>query len=219
MRQGRFPALFLLLLLSNTACVQKREPEDQRVTRRDKTKKGAAIGAASGAVLGAVVGEGELDEILAGAAVGAGVGAGVGAYMDRQEEKLSGIPGTTVERVSEDMILVHFESDLLFAVDSASLSSEAQGNLDQAALVFNDQPKTAIIAQGHTDSTGSEPYNLALSERRAQAVRNHLVGRGVDDGRITALGYGESNPIADNAAEAGRRLNRRVDLLMKAKRQ
>lgn len=218
-RRRWLPIVLLLLPLSGMACVQQRQPEDQRVTRRDKTKKGAAIGAVSGAVLGAVTGEGELDEILAGAAVGAGVGAGVGAYMDRQEEKLSRIPGTSVERIDEDMILVHFESDLLFAVDSSNLSGEALDNLDSAAQVFNDQPKTAIIAQGYTDSTGTEQYNLALSERRAQAVRNHLVGRGVDPGRITWLGYGEAHPIADNTTEAGRGLNRRVDLLMKAKRQ
>ena len=67
-----------------------------RTTSHDKTGKGAAIGAGVGAVLGALLGEGEADEILAGAAIGAGIGAGVGAYMDRQEEKLARIPGTTI---------------------------------------------------------------------------------------------------------------------------
>lgn len=215
-------AALALVLLSLTGCASRqstRAPQDERVTARDKTKKGAAIGAASGAVVGAILGEGELDRILAGAAVGAGLGAGVGAYMDRQEEKLSRIPGTTVERVSEDMILVHFASDLLFDVDSAVLGAASLAGLDQAAAVFLDQPKTAIIAQGHTDSTGSEEHNLALSERRATAVRNHLIGRGVDAARITALGYGEGRPIADNGSAEGRRRNRRVDLLMKAKRR
>jgi outer membrane protein OmpA-like peptidoglycan-associated protein len=207
-------ALSLIVLL--VGCALYREEQDT-TTRHDKTKKGAAIGAASGAVLGAVIGEGELDEILASAAIGAGIGAGVGLYMDRQEEKLAQIPGTTVERVEENMLLVRFESDILFAVDSAALNAASQGSLDEAAGVFIEFPKTAIIAQGHTDSTGSEDYNQGLSERRAQSVVNYLVGAGVDAARITALGYGENHPVASNDSAEGRSLNRRVDILLKAK--
>jgi outer membrane protein OmpA-like peptidoglycan-associated protein len=206
--------LSLIVLLAG--CALYRQDQDT-VTHHDKTKKGAAIGAASGAVLGAIIGEGELDEVLASAAIGAGIGAGVGLYMDRQEEKLAQIPGTSVERVDENMLLVRFESDILFEVDSAALNAGAQGNLDQAASVFMEYDKTAIIAQGHTDSTGSEEYNQGLSERRAQSVVNFLVGVGVDGSRITALGYGENHPVADNGTAAGRSLNRRVDLLLKAK--
>jgi len=186
-------------------------------TRRDKTKKGAAIGAAAGAVLGAVLGEGEADEILAGAAIGAGIGAGVGVYMDRQEEKLARIPGTSVERVADNMLLVHFESDILFEVDSASLSSGSLNSLDQASGVFAEYPKTAIICQGHTDSTGSDSHNQDLSERRARSVANYLISQGVDGVRIASMGYGENEPVADNATTAGRSRNRRVDLLLKAK--
>lgn len=203
-------ALTLLIALGGCAA-------NEYTTKRDRTKKGAAIGAASGAVLGAIVGEGELDEILAGAAIGAGVGAGIGAYMDHQQEKLARIPGTTVIRVGEDMLLVRFDSDVLFAVDSATLNSQSQSALDEAAGVFLEFPKTAIISQGHTDATGSEEHNQALSERRARAVENYLVGQGVDNARITSLGYGESNPIASNDDANGRSLNRRVDLLLKAK--
>ena len=105
------------LILSLAGCAAM-DRQHERMTKRDKTKKGAAIGAGAGAVLGAVLGEGELDEILAGAAIGAGIGAGIGSYMDKQEEKLAQIPGTTVERLDDDMLLVHFESDVLFAVDS-----------------------------------------------------------------------------------------------------
>jgi outer membrane protein OmpA-like peptidoglycan-associated protein len=198
-------------------CAYLEQSDGGRVTERDNTKKGAAIGAASGAVLGAVLGEGELDEILAGAAIGAGVGAGIGAYMDRQEEKLARIPGTTVERVGEDMILLHFASDLLFATDSAVLDAAARASLDQAAGVFHEYPKTAIISQGHTDSTGSEEHNQQLSERRAEAVQAHLVARGVDGARITSMGYGEGYPVTTNDTPEGRRQNRRVDLLLKAK--
>ena len=212
------PALSALgLVLAGCTYMQQPSERPERATARDKTKKGAAIGAASGAVLGAVLGEGELDEILAGAAVGAGVGAGVGVYMDKQEEELARIPGTSVERVADDMLLVHFDSDILFTVDSALLNSGSRGTLDQAAQVFAEHPKTAIIAQGHTDSTGSEVHNQELSERRAESVMNHLVGRGVDRVRITAVGYGEGHPVASNETSAGRAQNRRVDLLLKAK--
>lgn len=190
---------------------------EQTETKRDKTAKGAAIGAASGAVLGAVVGEGELDEVLAGAAIGAGIGAGVGAYMDHQEEELARIPGTTVERVEENLLLVRFDSDVLFDVDSALLTSDSQSALNEAAAVFLEYRKTAIIAQGHTDSTGSESYNQELSERRSKAVMNYLIAQGVDVTRITSLGYGEAHPVADNDTPSGRSQNRRVDLLLKAK--
>ncbi len=191
--------------------------EAPRSTSRDKTAKGAGIGAAAGAVLGAVLGEGEADEILAGAALGAGLGAGVGAYMDRQEEAMARIPGTRVERVAEDLLLIHFDADILFQIDSALLSASSRQTLSDVARVLLDYPKTAVIVQGHTDATGSEAYNQGLSERRASAVLNHLVGRGVEPSRMTATGYGESEPVADNVTAAGRARNRRVNILLKAK--
>jgi outer membrane protein OmpA-like peptidoglycan-associated protein len=205
------------LALLATGCASTMQGGGERTTSRDKTTTGAAIGAAGGAIAGAVLGEGELDEVLAGAAIGAGIGAGVGAYMDAQEEKLARIPGTTVERVGDNLLLVRFESDVLFAVDSAVLSPASRSSLDSAARVFVDYPKTAIIAQGHTDSSGTEEHNQALSERRAAAVVSYLVGRGIDASRITALGYGEGSPIESNDSSAGRQANRRVDLLLKAK--
>jgi len=177
----------------------------------------AKTGKVARSVLGAVIGEGEADEILAGAAIGAGIGAGVGAYMDRQEEKLAQIPGTAVERVDEDTLLVHFASDVLFDVDSAVLDTDSRVALDEAARVFQEYPKTAIVVQGHTDSTGSEQHNEELSVRRAQAVENYLVARGVDPARMTARGYGEGYPVASNDTPEGRRMNRRVDFLLKGK--
>ncbi len=209
--------LAVVMVLAGGCQYFQREPDTERTTERDKTKKGAAIGAASGALLGALLGEGELDEVLAGAAIGAGIGAGIGVYMDKQEEKLARIPGTTVERVDEDMLLVHFESDILFAVDSSELSVVAMDSLNQAAGVFVEFPKTAIIAQGHTDATGSDEYNQQLSERRAMSVRNYLTGQGIEYTRILAEGYGEMYPVADNNTAVGRDKNRRVDLLIKGK--
>lgn len=201
-------------LLASCATIQQRDPYE---TRRDKTAKGAGIGAAAGAAGAILKGEREADEILAGAAIGAVVGGGIGAYMDHQEERLTRIPGTSVERVSDDVILVHFDSDVLFNVNSAGLDPGSQGTLSQVAQVLHDYTKTAVVVQGHTDSTGSEEHNQALSQRRAQAVHNYLVGRGVEPARMTAVGYGESLPAASNDTEWGRQQNRRVDILLKAR--
>lgn len=217
-RSWQYGAVGCLIVVGlASGCAARQPPQTTKTTTRDKTGKGAGIGAAAGALLGALIGEGEADEILAGAAVGAGIGAGVGAYMDRQEAKLGEIPGTSVERVSPETLLVHFESDVLFAVDSAVLTGQSRTTLDEAAGVFLEFPKTAIVVQGHTDATGGEAHNQDLSERRAGAVRNYLVGRGVDAGRMTAIGYGEGQPVADNDTAEGRSMNRRVDLLLKAK--
>lgn len=183
-----------------------------------KTKRGAAIGAAVGAAAGYfLVGDGELDEILGTAAVGAGLGAGVGLYMDKQEAALEEIEEVEVERVDEETLRVNFDSDILFAVDSAVLSPSSMASLDQFAQVMREYPKTAILIQGYTDSTGSEEHNLALSQRRAQAVFNHLALREVEQDRMAATGYGEGYPVADNATAAGRELNRRVSILVKGK--
>jgi outer membrane protein OmpA-like peptidoglycan-associated protein len=186
-------------------------------TRRDKTMKGAGYGAAAGAAAAILKGEREADEILAGAAIGAGIGAGVGLYMDKQEERFARIPGTTVERVSADTLLVRFESNILFAIDSALVSDGGKATLDEASSILNDFPKTAVVVQGHTDSTGTEEHNQDLSERRANAVSNYLVSRAVDDMRLSTLGMGEGYPVASNDTEDGRRRNRRVEILLKAK--
>ncbi len=204
----------LLSLLLLGACASVGGPY---TTDRDKTKKGAGIGAAAGAVAAILDGKREADEILGGAAIGAVVGGGVGVYLDAQEEKLARIPGTSVERVGRDTLLVQFESDVLFAVDSATLDSSSRSSVERVAEVLVQYPKTAVVVQGHTDSTGSEEHNEQLSQRRAEAVRAYLAGRGVAPQRMAALGYGESQPVASNASPSGRALNRRVDVLLRAK--
>jgi len=188
-----------------------------RSTQRDKTLKGAGIGALSGAALSVALGKRKADQILIGSAIGAGIGAGVGAYMDAQEEKLARIPGTSVERVSDDTLLVHFDSDILFAIDSAALASASRATLGEVASVIAEYPKTAVVVQGHTDSTGSEAHNQDLSERRAGAVESFLVNRGVSPERVAATGYGEGAPVASNETVDGRRQNRRVNILLKAR--
>lgn len=208
-------SVLILSLFAGCATAPRPEPRE-RVTKRDRTVKGAGIGAAAGAAAAVLKGEREADEILAGAAIGAVIGGGIGAYMDAQQEKLARIPGTSVERVGEDTLLVHFDSDVLFAVSSATIDGDGRGTLEEVASVLNEYPKTAVVVQGHTDSTGSEELNQALSERRANSVRNYLVSRGVDAGRMAAVGMGEGYPVASNDSESGRQENRRVDILLKA---
>ena len=205
-----FAALAATVLLT-PACATS--PDDPYAN----TKRNAAIGAGIGALAGFFVGDGELDEILGSAAVGAGVGAGIGVYMDKQQRELEQIDEVEVERLDEETLRVSFDSDILFAVDSAVLSAAAKDSLDEFARVMREYPQTAILIQGYTDSTGSEAYNLQLSERRARAVFNHLALREVDPARMAAIGYGEGYPVADNATPEGRAQNRRVSILVKGK--
>lgn len=210
----------LLMLALLAGCASSGAPRRERepyVTKRDRTWKGAGIGAAAGAAGAVLAGKREADEILAGAAIGAVVGGSVGAYMDHQQEKLARIPGTEVERVDEDTLLVHFENDVLFEVDSTRVDSDGRLTLEEVADVLGEYDKTAIIVQGHTDSTGSEEHNLDLSERRAEAVERYLVSLGVDRDRLATMGFGEDSPVASNDSESGRRQNRRVDILLRAK--
>ena len=199
-----------LALLAGCATTTNDDPYAQ-------TKRNAAIGAAIGAAAGFFVGDGELDEILGTAAVGAGVGAGIGLYMDKQQQALEEIDEVDVERIDEETLRVNFDSDILFAVDSSVLSPQSMASLDEFAQVMREYPKTAILVQGYTDSTGSEEYNMRLSQRRADAVYKHLVLREVEPGRMQAIGYGEGYPVADNATPQGRALNRRVSILVRGK--
>jgi outer membrane protein OmpA-like peptidoglycan-associated protein len=112
---------------------------------------------------------------------------------------------------------VHFDSDILFDVDSAILDSSGRTTVSRVAEVLLEYPKTAVVVQGHTDSSGAEQHNQELSERRAESVRGLLIARGVDNSRLSAVGYGEGYPTADNRSDYGRQLNRRVDVLIKAK--
>jgi len=201
----------LLLLL--TACAAK----GPYTTQRDNTAKGAAIGAGVGALFSILDGKKEADEILARAAIGAVAGAGIGAYMDAQEEKMARIPGTSVERLDKNTLLVRFDSDVLFAINSASLNSNSREAMGNAAAVMAEYPKTAVVVQGHTDSSGSEDHNQELSVRRADSVVQFLASNGVTSNRLSAMGYGERMPVSDNDTTAGRARNRRVTMLLRAK--
>lgn len=99
-----------------------------------------------------------------------------------------------------------------FAFDKAALTLSAKALLDGVAHALKRHDDIRLTVQGHTDSRGADAYNLRLSEARAQAVRDYLIAAGIDAGRMTAAGFGETQPVADNASEDGRELNRRVEL-------
>jgi OOP family OmpA-OmpF porin len=101
---------------------------------------------------------------------------------------------------------------LTFAVDSATLTDEDKRILDEAAEQLKRLKWITGVAEGHTDSTGSEAHNQALSERRAAAVMEYLNAKGIGEARMTSIGFGESRPVADNATREGRAQNRRVVL-------
>jgi OOP family OmpA-OmpF porin len=99
-----------------------------------------------------------------------------------------------------------------FAFDKSDIDSASAVVLDAAADQLKECPNVNVRVEGHTDSVGTDAYNQGLSERRAEAVRGHLVSRGVSASRLSAVGYGESQPVASNDTAEGRALNRRVEL-------
>lgn len=184
-----------------------------------RTQKGAVIGTAGGAAAGAIIGRATGNTAMGaviGAAVGGATGAVIGRKMDKQAAEMDKqIPNATVERVGEG-IVVELSDKILFATNSSDLSAQAKQNLNKMIGVFKNYPDTDIEIQGHTDSTGSDAYNQTLSEKRASSVSNYLTSKGVQQSRITTLGYGESAPKYSNDTEDGRSQNRRVEFLISA---
>jgi outer membrane protein OmpA-like peptidoglycan-associated protein len=185
----------------------------------NRTQKGAAVGTATGGAMGAVIGRASGNTALGaiiGAAVGGAAGAVIGHQMDKQAEEIKNtVPDAKVERVGEG-IVVEFSSKVLFAYDKSNLSDEAKTSLDKLVKVLNSYRDTDIELQGHTDSKGSEEYNQALSERRANSVSGFLVGQGINGSRLTIKGFGETIPKYTNDTADGRTQNRRVEFLITA---
>lgn len=180
-----------------------------------KRDKGAVIGATAGAVIGGVIGKQAGNTAVGailGAAIGGAAGAYIGNYMDKQAEEMKrDIDGATIERVGEG-IKITFNSGILFDVNKSDLRAEAKTNIDKLAVILNKYPDTKIVVEGHTDSDGSDDYNLKLSQLRAQSVANYVSIQQVDPTRFTIMGYGESQPVAGNDSPEGKQQNRRVEI-------
>ena len=207
-------SVFLCVVLLLAGCAA---PETQT-----KTQKGAVYGAAGGAAAGAVVGQvisRDTKGTLIGAAIGAAVGglggAGVGKMMDDQERDMrKAVASSEAASVSREgnLLAVTFKGDVTFDTNSTVLRPGLQSEINRVAGVLNQYPDTLVRVEGHTDSKGTDVYNMDLSNRRAMAVKNLLVQRGIVDSRIEAVGYGETLPVATNDTEAGRQRNRRVEI-------
>ena len=212
MRNLRTAALAAASILTVAACTTNPYTGQREISR---TAVGAVLGGLGGYVLGDVVGgRGDRTERILGAGIGAIAGGAVGAYMDRQEAELRRqTAGTGVDVIRQgDELLLRMPAGITFAFDSYNIQPQFQATLNEVAQTLDAYPSTIIDVLGHTDSVGSDAYNQQLSEQRAQAVANYLVSRGVDPARIATRGHGESMPIADNATEAGRAANRRVEI-------
>ena len=197
-------------------------------TQSDGTqdRNNTAIGAVVGAVAGAVIG-GQLDDdgnrdrgVITGAVLGAAAGAGIGNLMDRQEQEMRDALAAEqarseveIQRVKDDLLKLTFDSQVTFDVNSAGIKPSFTNSLAKVSEVMRKyQPNVQII--GHTDSTGSADYNQTLSEQRADSVKNYLVQSGASAYLINTSGSGESQPRESNATEAGRAMNRRVELFV-----
>ena len=195
----------------------------EAVKNSNNTQRGVAIGAASGAVIGGILGNNigkgrnaALGAVLGGI-VGGAAGGIIGNKMDKQAREIkTALPGAEVERVNEGIKITMKENMVNFAFNSSELSSSAKTNLDKLAKVLVNNPDTNINIYGHTDSKGTDAYNMTLSEKRANSVVNYLASHGVKRNRMFAKGMGESDPVATNETEAGRAENRRVEFAITA---
>jgi len=139
----------------------------------------------------------------------------VGHYMDSQDEAmrqaLASSDAAEVQRQGNRLSVV-FKGDIAFDNSSVLVRQDLYTDLDSVADVLNRYPQTQIKVAGHTDSAGPEDHNLDLSRQRAEAMRDLLVQRNVSSYRIAVVGCGAAYPVATNETEAGRRMNRRIEL-------
>lgn len=190
----------------------------------NNTAKGTGIGAGAGAVLGAVVGK-LAGNTAVGAAVGTAVGATTGAiigkHMDKVKAQAEAVKNAQVEEITDanglQGVKVTFDSGILFATNSSTLSAASKNSLNEFAKVLKNNSDCDIAIFGHTDNTGTDAINNPLSVKRAQAVETYLKGQGVGSAQIKNVdGQGSTNPVADNSTAEGRKQNRRVEVYMYA---
>lgn len=208
-------ALSAMLVALSVSCTTLDPYTGEKKT--SNAAKGAAIGAAAGVVVGLITGDDSAERkkralILGG--IGAIAGGAVGNYMDRQEqrlrEQLEGT-GVSVTRIGNNITL-NIPGNVTFAFDSADIGADFYPVLDSVGLVLVEFNQTFLEVAGHTDSVGTEVYNQDLSQRRASSVAAYLRSREVRSDRLIPVGAGEAYPVATNFTDAGRQLNRRVEI-------
>lgn len=184
-----------------------------------RTQRGAVIGAGAGAAAGAMIGKAAGNTgvgAIIGATVGGVAGAIIGKKMDKQAEEIKNqIPNAEViHNEGEEGIIVNFNSKVLFATNKFDLTENSKATLNDLAVILSKYPDTDLTVQGHTDSSGSDAYNQTLSEKRAGSVADYLKLQGISAARITAVGFGETQPVASNDTSEGKAENRRVTFVI-----
>lgn len=183
----------------------------------NRTRNGALIGAGIGAAVGLLSG-GNATERRQRAMVGAGVGGlaggAVGVYQDRQEAQLRRQTAGTGINVSRDgdVIKLNLPDGVTFDFGKSTLKSQFYPALNNVASTLKEYNQTIVEVSGHTDSIGSDAANQTLSEARANAVGDYLIGQGLIRQRFEIVGMGKRYPIASNDTDAGRAQNRRVEI-------
>lgn len=185
----------------------------------DDPNRRAKIGAGVGAAIGAIIGsKNNSDDALKGAVIGGALGVGIGVYMDRQAAELRkelGNSGVTVNRDGNNIVL-NMPENVTFDSGKSVIKTQFQPVMADVARVFKKYNDTNLVIAGHTDSSGSNSLNQALSENRATAVKSRLTANGVGNSRVNTVGYGESSPIASNNSQEGKTQNRRVEITIVA---
>lgn len=176
----------------------------------------AAIGTALGAVAGGVLGHQVNDDNgrYVGAAVGALAGGLIGNYMDQQQSQLQQQmqgTGVDVNRVDQSTVQLNIPDSVLFAVNQSQLNQQAYATLNQIAQTLKQYPNTVVHVYGFTDGSGSDQYNLQLSQQRAQNAAQYLVQQGVNAQRLVVRGYGEQFASGQNNPS-----DRRVEIFIRA---
>ncbi len=211
--------LSCVIVLATASCAT-----DARGNRRPLTQaeKGAMVGVGAGALVGYLAKKDHKGRSALLGAVGGGlVGGAVGAYMDSQREDLEKALAAEmdsgaikIEKKNQDTLMVTMAAHTSFNSNSSDIKPTFHSTLDKIADVLVRYGKTYLVIIGHTDNVGTAEYNQALSEHRSGAVREYMQDQGVLPQRLEALGRGETEPRAANTKEEGRRLNRRVEILV-----
>ena len=180
---------------------------------------GAALGGAGGGLAASKIGDGRSDGEIAGAAVGGTIAGGLlgwlaGHYIC-EEAPAAAPPPPAPPPPPPPAARKKIESlaGPSFDFNKATLTAEGRRHVDHAVSVMKDSPTMNVVVEGHTDSVGSDAYNMKLSQRRADTVREHMIKAGISGSRIKTEAFGETKPIASNKTAEGRAQNRRVEIV------
>ena len=207
-RCATYLSIGVLALTLNTGCETMKE---------HKVDSGAGIGALAGAAAGAAIGghENRAAGVLIGAAAGAAIGGGIGYYLDRKAQQYDEVENVDVYKVDnadDSHLRLRLSNSILFNQGSAALTAQGTAKVSEVADIMRQDADSHTIVKAYASEEGTEEANLALSKRRADAVRDILIANRVAPSRITSLGMGESNPVAPNDTETGRVQSRRVEI-------